>query len=630
MNKNWWLDYETVLYAGAFLLGLLVRLYNLGGAPLSDFEAAWALQALQISQPSNYPELAAIGPNPGYVLLTAALFSLLGSSDFAARLWPAVGGALVVFLPMIILKFSSDIIHNPTNRMRWIGILLAYGLAITPGLVTISRLAGGPMLGLGFGLLAVAFWLIRKPILAGISAGIAIISGPDIWLGILALGLALLLITFVSRIQHRHSNLEDTGGEINHDFENTGKQILTSSEPNTRRNFLIVFLTTVLLVATLFLLYPRGLGAWFNSLISFVNGWFTPSGIPVSRMLAALFFYELPAVLFGTIMVLWALVQIMRGQISNKPLHYLIAWFLIGSVLILLYPGRQVYQLIWILIPLWALALLMIGRFLLGEKIDPVAIIMAIIILVLAGLFWYTIASTTRIPGDYTNIGVQAAVLVGILSMGAMIVGLISLGWSWKISRNGLILGLCMALFLYLSSVLWSSSQTRHNKPQELWVTIPSPGQEELFTKAIGELSSWNTGFAHSIDITSIVDTPSLRWALRKYPNARFLSYLGREELPSLVITRLDDEVPAIAASYRGEDFQWWAVPGWSGALPPDFPRWFAFREAPLIYDKIILWSRADLFPSGSLNPEAVPENQEPVILEEPLREINPLEEVDQ
>jgi len=629
MNKNWWLDYETIYYSGAFLLGLFVRFYNLGQAPLSDFEASWALQALQISQPANFPEPAAIGPNPGYVLLTAALFSIFGSSDFVARFWPAIAGSLIVFLPMIILKYSGDLFRSQTNNTRWIGILLAYGLAIAPGLVTISRLAGGPMLGLGFCLLAAAFWLIRQPVLAGISAGIAIISGPDIWLGLLVLGVAFLIISLLTRAQNRDSSPEEATEEIKPGLENTD-QILPHSGQNTWRDFLIAFVTTILLVVTLFLRYPRGLGAWFNSLITFVNGWFTPSGIPISRMLSALFFYELLAVMFGTIMIFWAIAQVIRGQPTKKPLLFLIAWVLIGSILILLYPGRQVYHQIWILVPLWALAILSIGRLVIGEKINPVSILMALIILVLAGLFWYTIASTTRIPGDYTNIGVQLAVLVGILSMGAMIVGLISIGWSWKTSQTGLILGLCMALFFYLSSVLWSSSQTRHNKPQELWVTNPSPGQERLLTKVIGELSSWNTGFEQSIDITSIVDTPSLRWALRHFPNTRFLTHLGREELPSIVITHIDDEVPAIAASYRGEDFQWWAIPGWTGALPPDVPRWFAYREAPLIYDKIILWSRADLFPSQSLSPESVTENQEPVILEDPLQEINPQVEEDQ
>lgn len=631
MNKNHWLDYETLLYAGAFLLGLLIRLYNLGAAPLSDYEASWALQALQISQPANFPEPAAIGPNPGYVLLTAALFSLFGSSDFTARFLPALAGSLIVFLPMIILKFSGDKYIQQTGKIRWIGIILAYGLAIAPGLVTISRQAGGPMLALGFSLLALAFWLIRQPVLAGFCAGIAIISGPDVWLGMLVTGLAYGLTLLISRIQQRYavSGIEEAPEE-NQVPPGTSDQENSILKKNSWRDFMIAFGTTIILVSTLFMLYPRGFGAWFNSLISFINGWFTPSGIPVSRMLAGLFFYELLGVLFGTAMILWMVFHISNNPQSRNPLVFLIAWVLIGLIVILFYPAQQVNQLVWILVPLWTLAIMMIGKFVIGEKINPVSILMGFILVVLSGLLWYTIASTTRIPGDYTNIGVQIAVLVGILSMGALITGLISIGWSWRVSRTGLVLGLSVAVCIYLASVLWSASQTRHNKPQELWVTNPSPGQERLLDKALGELSAWNTGFKQSIDITSIVDTPSLRWALRNYPNTRFLAHLDRDELPSIVITRLDDEVPAISASYRGEDFHWWVNPGWTGALPPDFPRWFAYREAPLIYDKIILWSRVDLFPSGSLNSESVTENPETTILDEPLQDINPPVEEDQ
>ena len=42
---------ETLLYLIALILALVLRLYNLGAAPLSESEAEWALQALQLSKP---------------------------------------------------------------------------------------------------------------------------------------------------------------------------------------------------------------------------------------------------------------------------------------------------------------------------------------------------------------------------------------------------------------------------------------------------------------------------------------------------------------------------------------------------------------------------------------------------
>jgi hypothetical protein len=41
---------EHGLYALALVIGLAVRLIGLGSLPLSDLEAGWALQALDIAQ----------------------------------------------------------------------------------------------------------------------------------------------------------------------------------------------------------------------------------------------------------------------------------------------------------------------------------------------------------------------------------------------------------------------------------------------------------------------------------------------------------------------------------------------------------------------------------------------------
>ena len=52
MNK---IRSEHILYLLAFLLALGIRLLNLGAAPLSDFEADWALQSLALARGESFP-----------------------------------------------------------------------------------------------------------------------------------------------------------------------------------------------------------------------------------------------------------------------------------------------------------------------------------------------------------------------------------------------------------------------------------------------------------------------------------------------------------------------------------------------------------------------------------------------
>jgi hypothetical protein len=86
---------EQGMYIIATLLALTLRLLNLGAIPLSEFEADWALQArgLVEGQPVN------IGSQPLIVMLMSAVFTLFGTSEFAVRLFPALFGTALVWLP---------------------------------------------------------------------------------------------------------------------------------------------------------------------------------------------------------------------------------------------------------------------------------------------------------------------------------------------------------------------------------------------------------------------------------------------------------------------------------------------------------------------------------------------------
>src|SRR5512146_1342808 len=172
--------YEPLLYALAFLLALAVRLVKLDAAPLSDAEARWALQALGVAQGTR----PLLGSQPAYILLTSVLFYLLGAgTNFLARLVPALAGSALVLAPALFA-------HRLKPR---VSVILAFLLALEPGLVGLSRQAGSGILAVAAVLLAWGFWENRKPVWAGIFAGLALLSGSFLWPGLIGLGVTWLI-----------------------------------------------------------------------------------------------------------------------------------------------------------------------------------------------------------------------------------------------------------------------------------------------------------------------------------------------------------------------------------------------------------------------------------------------------
>ena len=106
------LTIEDALYIVAFGLALGLRLFQLGAAPLTDAEASWALQALDLFS-TRQPQ---VGPQPAYVLLTGLSFTLFKATAFLARLLPALAGGLLALLPALLRPLLGS-----SSCLRWSG-----------------------------------------------------------------------------------------------------------------------------------------------------------------------------------------------------------------------------------------------------------------------------------------------------------------------------------------------------------------------------------------------------------------------------------------------------------------------------------------------------------------------------
>ncbi len=551
---------EDIIYLLAFALALGVRLLNLGDPPLSESEAGLAIQAFDLAR----GESIVPAPQPAYIALTSTIFSLFGSSNALARFWPALAGSLLVMTPFAFRHVLG----------RKAALILAFGLALDPGLVALSRQADGRMLAIGFSIVALALAYDRKPAGAGIFTGLMLLSGPSTWLGLIGMAIAWGVWRFL-------------GAETLEHDEPTSSQ--NSASPGFLRTWILFAMGTILIVGTRFFTFPSGIGAWASSIAAFAQGWVKPSGISIGRTMVAVVVYQPLALIF-------AIVAIVREWEYRRNLVWSLgAWALSGLVLAMAFTGRQVGDVAWALVPLWSLGAIGISGYFDERTKDPVSLGQSAAILVLLALAWLTLAGLHLTVAE--AIRLRILVVVGIIALAGLTTAFVTLGWNWAIARAGAVFGACAALTLYGISAMVGTSQVHAGSPAELWAPTPRTGQAKLFVETLRELSITHTGDANAVDIVSLVESSALDWVLRDYQKTAQATAVDADILPPVVIAPLGSEAQAWSAAYRGQDFIWELNPGWDGVVPEAWVDWLIFRKAPVQTAPILLWARSDLFP---------------------------------
>ena len=575
---------EQLFYLTALALALLLRLLNLGLIPLSESEAGWALQAFQAAN----GDLTQMDGNPAYVLLTGALFYLIGSTDFLARLLPAIAGSMVILLPYALRKKIGSL---PA-------VLFAFGLAFDPGLVMASRLAGGPMLALGFVCLANSFWLMAQPVWAGIFLGLSLLSGPAALMGWLIFAGSLAVFLALG-----HDNL----------FE----------RQQPRKPAWLAYGATMLLAGTLFMRYPQGLSAFGTGVIDFITGFGRFSGVPLVHMLIALPVYQSLGLLFGLGALAW------KWKPAQPVLRFFKIWFVVSLAVVLLYPSRQVVDLNWVALPLVGLAGLALARYLPWQKEKRTLVVWAQagVVVTLLVLGWINLSSLSAVvplgwpqfvdalsgfrfdqfallDANTQIFAARMAVMVLVPVLIGLATFMVGAGWSYReaVYGLGLALALCLALLTFRSA--WGAAHLRVNQVQELWYPGPVAGNGDLLIETVEDFSSRNTGFDRSIEVVSLYPADWLAWELRLYPKARFETQLADNVLPNIVISGASVIDPVLENAYVGQDFALSFARSWQGNLPQRFAFWYVFRQAPSSSEYVILWVRADLFPEGAALPD--------------------------
>lgn len=554
---------DNVLFILAFILALTLRLIRLDALPLSDLEANWALQAFQLSQNTG----PALGPQPGYLLPTSLIFFIFGSSDFSARFIPALAGSLLVLVPFIL----RDRLPGKS------AVILAFFLAVEPGLLAMSRTAGSPILAVSFTLLALSLWVTRHPRWAGFFGALAFLSGPALWPGLMALGIAWAIAGRFKKQTDEPANPDSV-------------QESSASRKEMIRPALITGGATLLGLGTLFFLAPSGLGAAFGSLPAYLRGWIQSTDVPPTRLLLTVAVYE-------PFFVIFALITLARGIIArDRQVIFLSIWIAAVLSVSLIYPSRQVADLAWMLVPLAALAAMEVSRALgFGSEnrweIGGM-VILTFAVLVFAALDFAGLAMTNPTP---ENARIRWILLGGALLLLAVSITLVAFGWSLEVARKGAVWGFISVMSLYTISVATGAAGIRANPTQELWRPDPQPGQAALVLRTIDDLSTWKTGTQNALNVTVYgIDSPSLAWLLRDQ-SVNFASAAPTDSSSPIVIGPFDPQA-AFGAEYRGQDFIWRRYPGWNTASWPEWLRWLTVHEMPQGEEPIMLWARTDLF----------------------------------
>ncbi len=553
---------ERILLALAFGLALALRLLRLGEMPLSDEEAGWALQALDVSQGLR-PE---IGHNPAYVLLTALAFFFFQASDFTARLIPALAGSLLVLAPL----FFTD------QLGRRAAVVLAFLLAVEPGLLALSRQAGGLMLALTTAVFALGFWKAGRREWAGALTGLALLSGPFLWAGLLIGLLAVLLSNLVQ-----------------------GRSFRIRTDRESWQPFGIALVATYLFLGSLFLFAPGGLGAGLLALPSYLVGWVSFSDVSMMTLLAALPAYAMLALVFG-------LIGMVRGLLVQDKVVTAVSIFLLSALVVTLgYPSRQVGDLAWVLLPLWALAAIEIEKYIrpaqdgFWETMGMFALSTAM--LFFAGLNFMTIAN---IPLDDTSLTLRWLAFFGAIALLLISAVLVAGGWSIQIAVQGTAWGFLVVLLVYTLAVGTGAAQLRTHTTVSMWPRGPQVVQPRLLEQHLGELARWKVGVPGGLDVRMVaVNSPAMRWALRDW-DVTESSAPSTDSSPAFVITPVNYPTLELEAGYRGTDLVWRRYASWEAALPIDWLRWFALRELPQVDEQVILWVRTDIFVDSQNNPQ--------------------------
>ncbi|RME46221.1 MAG: hypothetical protein D6796_09325 [Caldilineae bacterium] len=555
------------LLVAALALGL--RLAYLAHYALNDAEASQALAALSI----YHGETPAGGYSPLMASLVSATFVLFGDADWATRLPSALLGLVLVMLPFGLRR-----------QLGRRGALAASALlAVSASALFWSRtLSGDAATATGMLLLLVGGtrWLGEGETggLYGAAGGLALLltGAPSGFTALATLLASLAMLAFTVRGAQAAVQSRLAAGE------------------RAVRNAGYLFGGLLLLLATAGLFNLSGLAAVSDLLTRWLESFgLQPRPGAAYPAILLLFFYE-PLLLFFGVVGLGAAVG------SRRPLDWLLAvWAALAITLDLLMGGRSGGQVLVVLVPLSLLAGRQIGSLWEGlqtrARLDGEGLFIAIGLMVstfiyISGMSWARCTAAQAGCGTAWVLPLAGALLIGGL---AVIFGMwYGAGTAWR--GLGAVLLVTLGCLSVGASWRLSFGPPAH-LPFQPMTALPASTRFRTLQLDLQRQSAERVGDRHEIEMAVVgVDTPMLRWGLRRFERVRFVGSFAETGDEPILLARPDAGQP-VGRRYVGQEYA--LIAHWSLDLlnGKEWVRWYVYRYLPNHKpgsDQLVMWVR--------------------------------------
>ncbi|MAS33063.1 MAG: hypothetical protein CL610_03590 [Anaerolineaceae bacterium] len=591
---------EWVVYAVLIVLAVWLRVAELDSVPLTEREATRAIAAWRTLHP-DLPGSVIVPESPMLYLLHNVSFTLLGASEFSARILTALAGALLVLAPLLF--------RDVFGRGRT--LLLSILLMFSPVVLITSRLDSPVIWAIWsalVGLWALRRWWLRQnagyALLSACCASLLLVlTDPAGWL----FGLVLLGAAAGALAWNRVDNPDDDP--------------LPEMRARLQRwpvlSSLLAAGLTLFTVATIFMFHLPGMSSVSQLLETGVAGIFNAqAGAPPVFALVTVLFYEPLLVLFGLItgLLLWR-----RGTFTLTD-RFLTVWVLLAGVVMLLYRGTGADHALWLVLPLAGLVSVAMIDFLRPDKhpfLDSPRWGKGIVTVALLGLLtifainFQGIARAFLRTADGSLASVQPDAINAVWTLIALlfiIAGyvLVASTWGSLTALRGGALGLLIFGMITSLGSGWSAAVTNASNPVELWHTEATGRETYLLRDTLIELSRRETGAFPQIAVHVLADDSSvIGWTLRDFINVQYINQPDEGRTQKAVLLPETDEPPQLGGSYVGQQFV--VIREWQPDTLLGFdllPLWTQrrTRTAPTPSQTMVLWLRQDVYDGVEFN----------------------------
>lgn len=544
---------EFIWFLLAFLVGLGLRLWRIS-------EMSFTLAEAQIAQSAwlmAMGEAAELPGNMSYAGLSAPLFHLFEPSFFFARLMPVLAGSSLILVPW----FWRD------RFGKRVALVLAFGLAIDPILLSFSRQIVTPIFVLAGLAWAVTALKTKRPVLAGSLLALAFLGGYSFWV-VALIGVVVLLVW------RKRANFE---------FLNASYKAKSFLLP-----LLTSFAITLIMVSSAILLHTEGLGGIGAGLVELVHLFGKNYEIPAYQpIIVAIAYSPLPL-----IFAIWALVDDLRNNRPLQNLPFLICWGL--SVFLSLLLGRQDSGLlVFAAIFAWLGAAGNISR-IIEQASDRREIVQGVTAFQIVILVYIQMVSRrlTSLPVTSQDFRMALfALLAGILLLVISTV-LVGMGWSRQLSSQALQNSLLIMLLVLTVGVSLRSVRSQQESMSLSLLAGPIVLPNDDVENVIDEID--RNGRADKSEITYDLGKleQQFAWFFREQVDWKSV----QSDLQADLMLSENEMDFSAADAYRGRNVVLYRQIDKQVVKPVDFLKTLLGEPLTLVSQNGVLWVRLNLF----------------------------------